>query len=100
LSDAQQGALQSVRPIEHHTGHANMHQWLIEIGPHTLEVETDTVPDFDSEFTARCIDTGEILTIYGWLISSCEPLDVLGTLQTDTGEAVTVRLLPDGTLAI
>jgi hypothetical protein len=51
-----------------------MHQWLIETGPHTLEVETDTVPDWDSTFTARCLDTGETLEIHGWLISSYEPL--------------------------
>jgi hypothetical protein len=51
-----------------------MHRWLIDIGPHCLEVETDTVPDFDSQFTARCLNTGETLTIYGWLIDSHEPL--------------------------
>lgn len=49
-------------------------QWLIETGPHTLEVETDGTPDWDSAFTARCLDTGETLEIYGWLISSHEPL--------------------------
>ena len=50
------------------------HRWLIDMGPHTLEVETDGRPDFDSCFVARCLDTGERLRINGWLIDSVEPL--------------------------
>lgn len=51
-----------------------LYQWLIETGPHTLEVETETVPDWDGAFTARCLDTGEMLQINGWLITTHEPL--------------------------
>lgn len=49
------------------------HQWLVDFGSQSLEVETDTVPDFDSQFAARCLDTGEPLLINGWL-ASVEPL--------------------------
>jgi hypothetical protein len=51
-----------------------MRQWLIDIGPHTLEVQTDGEPDFDGTFCATCLDTGEQLEIYGWLISNVESL--------------------------
>lgn len=47
-------------------------EWLIDIGPHTLEVQTEGVPDFDTRFRATCLDTGEILFINGWLISNVE----------------------------
>jgi len=52
-----------------------MRCWLIELGPHTLEVETEGVPDFDQQFRGRCMQTGEVLLINGWLISDVEPME-------------------------
>jgi len=49
-------------------------QWLIDGCGQTLEVETDGTPDFDSEFLARCLDTGETLRIKGWLADTIDPL--------------------------
>ena len=46
-------------------------QYYIEIGFHCLEVET-VATDLDQKFTAKCLDTGETLTINGWLIDHIE----------------------------
>ena len=46
-------------------------EYYIEIGGSALEVRT-SADDLSQEFTATCLDTGEILRINGWLIDSIE----------------------------
>jgi hypothetical protein len=61
-------------PTDVATRAALTHCWLVDFGSQSLEVETSGVPDFDSTFTARCMDTGEWLSINGWL-ATVEPLE-------------------------
>jgi len=48
---------------------------IIDMGCHTLEVEVEADVDLDSRFKARCLDTGEMLWINGWLIDEVERLE-------------------------
>ena len=48
-----------------------MIQYHIEIGYQYLTVET-AADDLSQKFTAKCLDTGDTLTINGWLIDHIE----------------------------
>jgi hypothetical protein len=50
-----------------------MRQYFIELGSNSLEIETDA-DDLSQTFIAKCLDTGEILTINGWLIDYIETI--------------------------
>jgi hypothetical protein len=47
---------------------------LIEIGDCSLDVTYSADVDLDGTFTATCNDTGETLSINGWLIDSIEEI--------------------------
>mgnify|MGYP000185025668 CR=1 FL=1 len=48
---------------------------IIEMGPYTLDVTFDASADLDGAFKAVCNDTGETLSINGWLIESIDYTD-------------------------
>ena len=50
-----------------------MTKYYIELGYDSFEIETD-VDDLSQKFTAKCLDTGETLTINGWLIDYIETI--------------------------
>lgn len=51
-------------------------RYLIEMGPYSLDVTTDASPnEMDGTFRAVCNDTGETLSINGWLIEDLEAVD-------------------------
>ena len=47
-------------------------RYMIDIGMATLDVEVADDADMDGTFTAKCLDTGETLSINGWLIDDME----------------------------
>ena len=52
-----------------------MTAYAIDIGPHSLLIETAATPDeMKGAFVATCLETGDTFGIRGWLIESIEEL--------------------------
>lgn len=49
-----------------------MKRYRIEMGCYSLHIECDADADFDGRFKAKCLDTGDMLWINGWLIESMD----------------------------
>lgn len=48
---------------------------IIEMGPYTLDVTFSADADLDGTFSAVCNDTGDKLSINGWLIEDIDYTD-------------------------
>lgn len=49
-----------------------MKRLLVEMGPYSLDLAVADDADTDGTFEATCNDTGEKLTVHGWLIENIE----------------------------